>query len=124
MLVAPRETAVEYSVDEAHGTFFILTNADGAKDFKIVTAPVDCARPRELDRPRAARAGPADPLARRLLRGTSSGWSARTACRASSCAGSPTARSTRSPSTRRRIRSGLPAATSSTPTRSASPIRR
>ncbi len=26
-LVAPRETAVEYNVDEAHGTFFILTNA-------------------------------------------------------------------------------------------------
>ena len=40
-LIAPRETAVEYHVDEAHGTFFILTNAGGAKDFKIVTAPVD-----------------------------------------------------------------------------------
>ncbi len=40
-LVAPRETAVEYSVDEAHGTFFILTNAGGAKDFKIVTAPFE-----------------------------------------------------------------------------------
>ena len=39
-LVAPRETAVEYSVDEAHGKFFILTNA-GAKDFRIVTAPVE-----------------------------------------------------------------------------------
>ena len=39
-LVAPRETAVEYSVDEAHGKFFILTNAD-AKDFRIVTAPVE-----------------------------------------------------------------------------------
>ncbi len=38
-IVAPRETAVEYSVDEAHGTFFILTNAD-AKDFKIVSAAV------------------------------------------------------------------------------------
>jgi oligopeptidase B len=39
-LIAPRETAVEYSLDEAHGTFFILTNAGGARDFKIVTAPV------------------------------------------------------------------------------------
>jgi oligopeptidase B len=39
-LIAPRETAVEYTLDEAHGTLFILTNADGASDFKIVTAPV------------------------------------------------------------------------------------
>jgi oligopeptidase B len=41
VLVAPRQTAVEYDLDEAHGTFFILTNADGAEDFKIVTAPAD-----------------------------------------------------------------------------------
>jgi oligopeptidase B len=40
-MIAPRETAIEYSVDEAHGRFFILTNADGAKDFRIVTAPVE-----------------------------------------------------------------------------------
>ena len=39
-LVAAREIAVEYSVDEANGTFFILTNASGAKDFEIVSAPV------------------------------------------------------------------------------------
>lgn len=38
-LIASRETGVEYSVDEAHGTFFILTNA-GAKDFRVVTTPV------------------------------------------------------------------------------------
>ncbi|WP_062227278.1 S9 family peptidase [Aureimonas frigidaquae] len=38
-LVAERETGVEYSVEEAAGTLYILTNADGAKDFKIVTAP-------------------------------------------------------------------------------------
>ncbi|MCG6123048.1 MAG: S9 family peptidase, partial [Microvirga sp.] len=36
-LVAPRETGVEYSVEEAGGLLYILTNADGAKDFKIVT---------------------------------------------------------------------------------------
>ncbi len=46
-LIAPRETAIEYSVDEAHGTFFILTNAgedgEAAKDFRIVTAPVEAA---------------------------------------------------------------------------------
>jgi oligopeptidase B len=39
-MVAPRETAVEYHVDEAHGRFFILTNA-GARDFRIVSAPID-----------------------------------------------------------------------------------
>jgi oligopeptidase B len=40
LVIAPRETAVEYEVDEANGRFFILTNV-GAKDFKIVTAPAD-----------------------------------------------------------------------------------
>jgi len=39
-LIAARQTGVEYNIDEAHGVFFILTNADGAKDFKLVTAPV------------------------------------------------------------------------------------
>ncbi|MFN7166541.1 MAG: S9 family peptidase [Pannonibacter sp.] len=39
-LIAARETAIEYSVDESGGQFFILTNADDAEDFKIVTAPV------------------------------------------------------------------------------------
>ena len=38
-MIAPRETGVEYHVDEGGGTLYILTNADGAKDFKIVTAP-------------------------------------------------------------------------------------
>jgi oligopeptidase B len=40
-LVAPRERAVEYAVDETHGTLFIRTNADRAEDYKIVTAPAD-----------------------------------------------------------------------------------
>jgi oligopeptidase B len=39
-LIAPRDTAIEYSLEEAGGTFYILTNVDGAEDFKIVTAPV------------------------------------------------------------------------------------
>jgi len=38
-LVAPRVTDREYEVDERHGELFIRTNADGAEDFKIVTAP-------------------------------------------------------------------------------------
>ena len=41
ILVAKRETQVEYSIDEANGTLYVLTNRDGAKDFKIVTAPAE-----------------------------------------------------------------------------------
>jgi oligopeptidase B len=40
VLAAPRKTAEEYHIDHGDGRFFILTNADGAEDFKIVTAPV------------------------------------------------------------------------------------
>ena len=39
-IVAPRTTGLEYDIEEGGDIFFILTNADGAKDFKIVTAPV------------------------------------------------------------------------------------
>ncbi|OJJ11194.1 S9 family peptidase [Alphaproteobacteria bacterium AO1-B] len=38
-LIAARETGIEYSVDDHGDTLYILTNADGAEDFKIVTAP-------------------------------------------------------------------------------------
>lgn len=38
-LVAARETGLEYDLEEGGDIFFILTNADGAKDFKVVTAP-------------------------------------------------------------------------------------
>jgi oligopeptidase B len=40
MLVAKREEGVEYSMTEGGDVFYILTNADDAKDFKIVEAPV------------------------------------------------------------------------------------
>jgi oligopeptidase B len=40
-LVAERQTGVEYAIDEGGGVLYILTNRDGAKDFKIVTAPAD-----------------------------------------------------------------------------------
>ncbi len=40
-LVAARDAGVEYSLDEAGGDLFILTNAGGAEDFKIVTAPLN-----------------------------------------------------------------------------------
>ncbi len=39
-LIAPRIPAQEYSIDHRGDDFIILTNADGAEDFKIVTAPV------------------------------------------------------------------------------------
>jgi len=40
-LVAAREKGVQYSVADRSNELFILTNADGAIDFKIVTAPLD-----------------------------------------------------------------------------------
>jgi len=40
-LVAERVEGREYDIDERDGTLFIRTNADGAEDFKIVTAPAD-----------------------------------------------------------------------------------
>ena len=39
-LVAARETGVQYSLGDRGDELFILTNADGAIDFKIVTAPL------------------------------------------------------------------------------------
>jgi oligopeptidase B len=39
-LIAARETGVQYSVADRGDELFILTNADGAIDFKIVTAPL------------------------------------------------------------------------------------
>ena len=37
-LVARRRSDVEYTVDEHRGTLLIMTNADGAEDYKLVTA--------------------------------------------------------------------------------------
>ena len=41
VLVEPRRTGIEYDLAEGGDTFFILTNADGAKDFKIMAAPAE-----------------------------------------------------------------------------------
>ncbi|WP_395174073.1 S9 family peptidase [Roseibium alexandrii] len=38
-LIAARETGIEYSIDDHGDTLYILTNAGGAEDFKVVTAP-------------------------------------------------------------------------------------
>ncbi|TIT60308.1 MAG: S9 family peptidase, partial [Mesorhizobium sp.] len=40
-LVSARETGLQYDLEEGGDIFFILTNADGAKDFKIMTAPAN-----------------------------------------------------------------------------------
>ncbi|MFC5385328.1 S9 family peptidase [Aquamicrobium segne] len=39
-LVAAREAGLQYDLEEGGDIFFILTNEGGAKDFKIMTAPV------------------------------------------------------------------------------------
>ncbi|MDF1608483.1 S9 family peptidase [Hoeflea sp. YIM 152468] len=44
-LVAARQTGVEYSLSEGGDVFFILTNSDGARDFKIMQAPVATPEP-------------------------------------------------------------------------------
>ena len=53
----PRETGLEYDLEEGGDVFFILTNADGAKDYKIVTAPV--ADPAARTGPTSSRMSPA-----------------------------------------------------------------
>lgn len=40
LIIAPREAGVEYTPDHWGDDLVILTNADGAVDFKIVTAPI------------------------------------------------------------------------------------
>src|SRR3546814_19224515 len=40
-LIAARERGIEYDVSDHNGRFLILTNADGAIDYKIIAAPLD-----------------------------------------------------------------------------------
>ncbi|WP_353183790.1 S9 family peptidase [Bosea sp. (in: a-proteobacteria)] len=46
-LVAARRPGRQYSVEHHGADFVILTNADGAEDFKIVTAPLDDPAPQQ-----------------------------------------------------------------------------
>jgi oligopeptidase B len=39
-IVQPREQDVEYGVEHHSGRFFVVTNADGAEDFKLMSTPV------------------------------------------------------------------------------------
>jgi oligopeptidase B len=41
VLVEARKPELEYGLESGGDVFFILTNADGAKDFKIMTAPIN-----------------------------------------------------------------------------------
>jgi len=41
LLVSERETGIEYSLTEAGGEIFVLTNQDDAVDFKVMRAPLD-----------------------------------------------------------------------------------
>ena len=40
-LVAPREHQVEYSLEDLEDRWYVLTNADGARNFKLMTAPLE-----------------------------------------------------------------------------------
>ncbi|TYR34319.1 S9 family peptidase [Mesorhizobium microcysteis] len=40
LLVKARETGIQYDLEEGGDIFFVLTNSGGAKDFRIMTAPV------------------------------------------------------------------------------------
>ncbi len=44
-IVRPRETGLQYDLEDGGDVFFILTNDNGAKDFKVMTAPVEDPRP-------------------------------------------------------------------------------
>ena len=45
VLVAPRETGIQYDLEEGGDEFFVLTNAGGAKDFRIMRTPAADPRP-------------------------------------------------------------------------------
>ena len=73
-LMAKRKAGVEYDIEQARGVFIILTNADGAEDFKIVTAPGQRQRPSGLAGSGALRKGPADPRRDGVCQPSWSGW--------------------------------------------------
>jgi oligopeptidase B len=45
VVIAPRQTGIQYDVEEGGDEFFILTNSGGAKDFRIMRAPAADPRP-------------------------------------------------------------------------------
>src|SRR3546814_4333096 len=67
-------SGIEYDVSDHGGRFLILTNADGAIDFKIVQAPLDAAG-RENWRDLVAHRPRCLILGLQVLKTTSSAWS-------------------------------------------------
>ncbi len=123
-LVAAREDGVQYSVADRGDELFILTNADGAIDFKIVTAPLaspERANWRDLI---PYREGVYIIDHRTLFRPSGAAGARQCAARDHHPRSRRRAKSTPSPSTRRPIRSTPWAATNSTPPICAFPIRR
>jgi oligopeptidase B len=45
VLVAARETGIQYDLEEGGDEFFVLTNSGGAKDFRVMRAPASDPRP-------------------------------------------------------------------------------
>ena len=123
-LVAAREVGVQYSLADRGDELFILTNADGAIDFKVVTAPLaapERANWRDLIPHRAGvYVIDLELYSGHLVRLERANA---LACHRHPRSQQP-ATSTPSPSTRRRIRSTPWAAMNSTPPICASPIRR
>ena len=113
-LVAPREPEHDYSVDHHEGRLDHPDQFQRRRGLSHRRGAGRCAGPRTLAGDRAAQARAADTRRRRLSRTFSFGSSARTDCRASSYAASPTAKSMPSPSPRRLIRSASRTATSTT----------
>ena len=122
-LVAAREEGVQYSVADRGDELFILTNADGAIDFKVVTAPLaspERANWRDLIPHREG----IYVLDVELYAGHMVRLERANALPAIIIRDLATAKSTPSPSTKRPIRSTPWAATNSKPPICGSPIRR
>jgi protease II len=77
-IVSPRETGLQYDIEEG-GDIFILTNADGAKDFKVATAPSDPSAPIGKNSFRTSLAGSSSLFSRSRISLSASNVS--TACR-------------------------------------------
>ena len=123
-LVAAREEGVQYSIADNGDELFILTNADDAIDFKVMTAPLASPGTRQLARPDPASRGHLCARCRTLRRPHGAAGARQRAARDHHPRSQDRAKSTPSPSMRPPIRSTPWAATSSKPRICGFPIRR
>jgi len=77
---AARESGVQYSVADRGDELFILTDADGAIDFKIVTAPLASVRTRQNWRDLVPHRLGVYVIDRTLCRPPGAAWNAPTPC--------------------------------------------